>query len=271
MINKGWFAFAVYFLLTCVLLTGALVYDFNPYLFYQPGFRIIGGAYRILSRTASTAAEMVSSRNRLVDELQDLRSEHKRLRRQVEELKFYREDSRDLRRQLDLPSSPVGFPLAVQAVSQNLSMLERSLYLNKGYRQGLREGQPLLEVRGDSWVLRGKLQRVYSDHSLAIIAGDPRFTVGVRIEGIPDRQFVLKGSVPGKMVVEEFPEVLEVERGARVYSAQASLIAPPDVFLGRVKEVVEEEKVDQAGKRLVVEAPPLESLPSFGWVLIEHD
>jgi len=271
-IYKGWFAFGIYFLLTCLLLTGALVYDFNPYLFYQPGFRIVAGGYRMLGQTVGTAVDALRSRGRLMSELQDLRGEREQLARSVEELTVYREDSRQLRRQLELPPVPSGFPVAVESVSQNLSLLERTTYLNKGYRQGLREGQPLLEVGSDNnWLLRGKLKRVYADHSLAVISGDPRFTVGVKIEGIPDRQFVLKGSGSGDMVVEEFPEVLEVEPGARVYSAQASLIAPPDVLVGRVREVVEVDAADRAGKNLFVEAPPLENLPSFGWVLVGHD
>lgn len=271
MSRKDFFLFSLYSIFALFLLWGSLSHDVSPYGFYRPGWKYVKGFYRKSVGTAADLRRFFISRRRLTHRLDKLSGRHDELERRLQKLKLLKYQNKRFRKQLDLPPSPRGHLRAAQAFSQNFTGLERTMRINRGYHSGVQEGHPVLEMVNDTLVLRGKVYQVFAEHSLVVLPGDPRFKVGVKIESVPGRQFVLEGQGHRQLVIENFPSVLEVNPGDRVYTASASLIAPRDILVGKIGNVLREDDAARIGNQLRLAPVAYETFPRLVWVLIWND
>ncbi len=268
---KGYMSFMLYFLLVFLLFFGGVSRAFHPYGFYEPGLSFIARVHRRAGEFLRSAQILLADRRAVLEELRRTEEERLIFERRFREQQLKVVDNLQLQKSLQLPPAPSGRLLPVRTIGGNLSGLERTVRIDGGEAQGFKPGAPLLEFVGDTWVLRGKIQRVFSGHSLVILTDDPRFTIGARLDGVADREFVLEGHGYRKLVIDNFPEVLEATPGDRVYVARASLIAPAGVVIGSVTGRGGTEQQVVSGKRLFVSPPPYASFPELGWVLIRDD
>ncbi len=268
MARKDYLFFVAYFIVTLLIVWGNITYGFSPYRFYQPGWDRFQLFYSKTTKLIAHTKRFFVSRLQLVNRIQALEKEKKQLKKRVQQLKFLDTRIYELKKQLQLPDSPGGKLVAGKAINQNLTGLERTYRINRGYNHGLQAGDPVLEVINDTFVLRGEIHHTFKNHSLVILPGDPRFKIGVKIDSVGGRQFILEGEGYRRLVIDNFPAVLSVKPGERVYTAEASLIAPQNIYVGKIKKIIKGGGGSLTGNKLIVQAPPLEGVPRIFWVLL---
>ena len=268
MSQKTWLSYLLYFLLVAGLLMFETACGVAPHHYFQPAVRYIYATYNFTIDTADSLYQSFADRRLLLEKLdrfEDLKTEYHRLKTDKNRL---RADNRRLRRQLDLPAPGFGRLVAAEVIQKNLSGWEQVIRLNKGYNSGLQAGGAVFRTRGDSWILQGRIHGVNSTTSKVILSTDPRFKIGAKIEGIPDRQFVLQGEGHRKLKISNFPEYLSLSSGQKVYSASGSSFAPSRLLVGYVEEI--KSVSDFRPVREVLVTPvKYEQFPSLLWVLID--
>ncbi len=264
-------AWGLFFVFALFLFIGGLTGDFQLHQMHEPGIKIISNLYRGTSNLLRSGRSLFVRQLGLVDQIEQLQSERRMLEQQLWQLQYELAGLVHQQRNFFPPVSATGRLVPVRSISHNLTGLERSVRIDAGREAGLKVGDPLFEITPDSWILRGKIYRLYSDHSLAILTDDPRFVVGVRIADQLDREFVMEGRGYQQLTINNYPEVLPAREGDRVYTARASSIAPPDVYIGRIVDRQSTGKALQTADVLRVEPPDFTSFPDFAWVLVDND
>lgn len=262
--------YVVYFLMVVLVasthwMPGLAVYDYTEF-FLGGVFR----AYGSLEESVRDVTGYFTSRERLLERVRTLERDNRRLRRRLYRARSARRSREALRRYLRLPPAPSGELLPAEVLAVNLTGWERTLRLNRGRAGGARSGQPVLALSGDSWVLRGEILSVSDQGSVVLLASDPRFRVGVRIQGVPDRQFVARGWGERGLRVDHFPEVISVEPGARVVAANVSTVAPGGLTVGTVRGPVE-SRPSRVGRRLRIAPPPITGSAGPVWLLVTDE
>lgn len=221
--------------------------------------------YEISTSTLTTTVQYFDSRSELIRKIKRYRNENRRLRRRVYRGEAAIRENKELRRFLDLPEAK-GFAIKpAEILQRNLSGWEQTLRINRGSNEGLEADQLAVQLQGDSWVVRGKVFTAAADHSVIILSSDPRFKIGVQLEGVLGRQFVAKGWGHRGLRIENFPPFLSVQRGVQVYSAPSSTIAPRQFSVGRVTHVKSTNE-DEIGRRVKIN-PPHYTESNLIWVV----
>lgn len=258
-----------YFLLSILLLSTQWYWGLSPRIYVEPILEPLYDIYEISSKTANESLLFLNSRKALINRLEEANRENRRLKRKVYQGKAAKRENAELREYLDLPNATEFSLLPAEVLANHLSGWERTFRINQGSSNGLKTDQLALDIRGDTWVVRGEVFSTSRDHSVVVLSSDPRFKIGVRIEGILGRQFVARGWGFSGLRIENFPPFLNVPSGASVYTASDSVIAPEDLYLGKVKNVQKKSK-NQVGRRIQISPPEL-SNRNLVWIVTQHE
>lgn len=265
MTRREFFSYCLYFLLCAFLLTTQWFWDFSPRTYLDPLLDPVYDVYEGSVETVGRSVDYFRERSRLVNRLDSLRSENQQLRREVYRGRAALRENRQLRNYLELPTNERFSVKPAEVIQRNMSGWEQTLRVNQGTDNGIRTDQLVLQVKGDSWIVRGRVFSTSPDHSVVILSSDPRFKIGVRVEGILGRQFVARGWGYRGLRIENFPPFLSVDGSARVYTAPGSVIAPRQFYVGRVSGV-QENKENQVGRRIQI-TPPERTNEGLIWVV----
>ncbi len=264
--------YAVYFTVALLLILSRTLGGISLNVSVQPFVLPVYGVFEVTGGWIRGGVRYLESREMLLERLEGTKRENRRLRQKLHGLEQLRRENRTLRSQLNLPGKKPGTYVSAEVLYTDLSKFERTLALNKGYESGIQKGDPVLEVLGDTWVMRGQVISVSANQSVVILSSDPRFKIGVRIESITDRQFVVRGWGWRGLRIEQFPSILEEPTGRRVWTAPASTLAPEGLFLGWVRGFRRgEQSYPQAGRRLLISPVDVDELPPLLWVLVHYD
>lgn len=256
MSGREFLSYCLYFLLCFLLLTTQWFWDFSPRTYVEPLLNPVYDVYEGSVETLGQSVVYFRSRSRLADRIESLREENRRLRREVYRGRAALRENRQLRQYLELPTHEQFSVKPAEVIQRNMSGWEQTLRVNQGTADGIESDQLVLQVQGDSWIVRGRVFSTSSNHSVIILSSDPRFKIGVRVEGILGRQFVARGWGYRGLRIENFPPFLSVDASARVYTAPGSVIAPRQFYVGRIAGVQEEQE-NQVGRRIQITPPKL--------------
>ena len=267
MSSRDWLYYLLYFLLVVGLLMFETAWGVAPHHYFQPAARYIYAAYDFSVSTADTIYENFVDRQHLLEELDRLRELENEYRRLQSEKNQIRTDNSRLRRQLQLPDPDFGHLVVAEVIQKNLSGWEQVVRVNKGYNSGLQSGTAVFRNHADSWILQGRIHGVDATTAKVILTTDPRFKIGAKVEGIPDRQFVLEGEGHRQLKIDNFPEYLSLSPGQKVYSAPGSTFAPPRLLIGYVEEVLAGSEA-RPGREVLVKPAEYEQFPQLLWGLV---
>ena len=181
-----------------------------------------------------------------------LRSENNRLREQIQ-------SEMRLRKLLQLKTQ-VGGPVQIaEVVGRGPSPFLQALFINKGRKDGLVRGMPVLQVDG----LVGRLEKTSEHHAQVILLNDPSFAVDClsqrsRVRG------VWTGHPDGFCQIKYVSRNDDIQTGDTIITSGLDELFPKGVILGRVKRVVSQVK----GNFLFVEVSPLVNLGQIEEVLV---
>ena len=188
----------------------------------------------------------------LKKQVAQLRSENNRLREQIQ-------SEMRLRKLLQLKTQ-VGGPVQIaEVVGRGPSPFLQALFINKGRKDGLVRGMPVLQADG----LVGRLEKTSDHHAQVILLNDPSFAVDClsqrsRVRG------VWTGHPDGFCQIKYVSRNDDIQTGDTIITSGLDELFPKGITLGRVKRVVSQVK----GNFLFVEVSPLVNLGQIEEVLV---
>jgi rod shape-determining protein MreC len=176
--------------------------------------------------------------------LRGVRAENRDLKQQIERLRLEQvrlsedaEQARRLQLLLAFKEKFISKTLAAQVIGSSGSEKSRSIYIDKGSRDGVEPDQAVITGQG----IVGKVLSVYGSTSLVLLINDQSSGVGVILEK-SRLQGVLRGSATGQVMVEKILNDETVQPGERVLTSGGDQIFPKGLDVGTVSKVNQGKK-----------------------------
>ena len=186
----------------------------------------------------------------LKDKLQQLQLEQVRLQQDAVQ-------ARRLQSLLGFKEQFIDQTVAAQVIGSSGSEQSRVVYLDKGSKDGIKEGMPVISAEG----IVGKVILVQSRVSQVLLINDQTSGVGTILEQ-SRLQGVLKGRASGELVLDKVMSEEDVKTGERVLTSGGDQIFPKGLPVGTIGEV------KRGGEFLQVQVKPAAALNHLEEVLV---
>jgi rod shape-determining protein MreC len=186
----------------------------------------------------------------LKEELQKLQLEQVRLQQDAVQ-------ARRLQSLLGFKEQFIDQTIAAQVIGSSGSEQSRVVYLDKGSKDGVKEGMPVISAEG----IVGKVILVQSSVSQVLLINDQTSGVGTILEH-SRLQGVLKGKASGELVLDKVMSEEDVKTGERVLTSGGDQIFPKGLPVGTIGEV------KRGGEFLQVQVKPAAALNHLEEVLV---
>jgi len=171
--------------------------------------------------------------------LRGVRQENRDLKAQIEQLRLDQvrlnqdaSQARRLQALLGFKEQSILATLPAQVVGSSGSEQSRSLYLDKGERDGLRKGMAVITAEG----VVGKVLQVYPHTAQVLLINDQSSGLGAIVERLR-AQGIVRGSPAGETLLEKIMADEEVQPGDRIITTGGDGIFPKGLLVGTVIKV----------------------------------
>src|ERR1035438_4804288 len=171
--------------------------------------------------------------------LRGVRAENRELKREIERMRLEQarisqdaDQARRLQALLAFKEQFISQTMAAQVIGSSGSELSRSVYIDKGERDGIKPDMAVISKDG----IVGKILRVYRSTSLVLLIDDQTSGVG----SILDKsrlQGILRGMSSGEVVLEKVMSDETVPIGEQVLTSGGDGIFPKGLPVGTVTKV----------------------------------
>lgn len=186
----------------------------------------------------------------LKDKLQQLQLEQVRLQQDAVQ-------ARRLQSLLGFKEQFIDQTVAAQVIGSSGSEQSRVVYLDKGLKDGIKQGMPVISAEG----IVGKVILAQSNVSQVLLINDQTSGVGTILEQ-SRLQGVLKGRASGELVLDKVMSEEDVKTGERVLTSGGDQIFPKGLPVGTIGEV------KRGGEFLHVQVKPAAALNHLEEVLV---
>jgi len=171
--------------------------------------------------------------------LRGVRAENRSLKQQIERMSLEQvrmsqdaDQARRLQALLAFKEQFISQTMAAQVIGSSGSELSRSVYIDKGERDGIKPDMAVITSDG----IVGKVLRVYGSTSLALLINDQTSGVGALLDKTR-LQGILRGTPSGEVVLEKVMSDETVPAGEMVLTSGGDGIFPKGLLVGRVTKV----------------------------------
>jgi len=171
--------------------------------------------------------------------LRGVRQENRDLKQQIERLRIEQvrlnqdaEQARRLQALLGFREQFISKTMAAQVIGSSGSEQSRSIYIDKGSRDGIKPDMAVITAEG----VVGKVLRVFKTTSQVLLVNDQTSGVGAILEK-SRLQGVLRGTPLGEVVLEKVMSDETVQPGERVLTSGGDQIFPKGLPVGTVTKV----------------------------------
>jgi rod shape-determining protein MreC len=171
--------------------------------------------------------------------LRGVRAENRSLKAQVEQMSLERvrmsqdaDQARRLQALLAFKEQFISATMAAQVIGSSGSELSRSVYIDKGERDGIKPDMAVITADG----IVGKVLRVYGSTALVLLIDDQTSGVGALLDKTR-LQGILRGTPSGEVVLEKVMSDETVPAGEMVLTSGGDGIFPKGLLVGRVTKV----------------------------------
>jgi rod shape-determining protein MreC len=173
--------------------------------------------------------------------LRGVRAENRELKQQIEQMRLEQvrlsedaEQARRLQLLLGFKEKFIAKTVAAQVIGSSGSEQSRSVYIDKGFADGVKPDQAVITADG----IVGKVIDAYQEHTLqhtakVLLVNDQSSGVGVILEK-SRLQGILKGTRSGELAVEKILSDESVSPGERVLTSGGDQIFPKGLYVGTV-------------------------------------
>jgi len=228
--------------------------------------KIVMEAAEPVQKMFSTSVEAVENAWRRYIHLVALEEENRKLNRTInvlrEELNLYKEGNLEAQRLKKLLSLQDTYPhrfIASRVIGKELSMISKTLWIDKGEKDGLVSGMPVLVSPG----LIGRLTDVTWHSSKVLLLVDENSNVDVLIQRTRV-QGIARGAGSRGCVLRYVPKIQDVKAGDVVVTSGLSNLFPKGLLVGKVSYV---NRVD-AGLFSKIYVAPFADLASVEEVMV---
>ena len=165
-------------------------------------------------------------------ENRELKAEIERLRLQQVRLTEDAEQARRLQALLAFKEQFISQTVAAQVIGSSGSEQSRSVYIDKGTREGIKPDMAVITADG----VVGKVLRVFHSTSLVLLIDDQSSGVGALLEK-SRVQGVLKGTPSGEVILEKVTSDELVQAGEPVLTSGGDRIFPKGLRVGTVSKI----------------------------------
>jgi rod shape-determining protein MreC len=171
--------------------------------------------------------------------LRGVRAENRTLKAQIERMSLEQvrmsqdaDQARRLQALLAFKEQFISQTMAAQVIGSSGSELSRSVYIDKGERDGIKPDMAVITADG----IVGKVLRVYGSTSLVLLIDDQTSGVGALLDKTR-LQGILRGTPSGEVVLEKVMSDETVPAGEMVLTSGGDGIFPKGLLVGRVTKV----------------------------------
>src|SRR5580704_3033078 len=171
--------------------------------------------------------------------LRGVRAENRNLKAQIEQMRLEQvrmsqdaDQARRLQALLAFKEQFISQTMAAQVIGGSGSELSRSVYIDKGYNDGVKTDMAV--ITGDGVV--GKVLRTYRTSSLVLLIDDQTSGVGAILDKTR-LQGIMRGTSSGEVVLEKVMSDETVPPGELVLTSGGDGIFPKGLVVGRVTKV----------------------------------
>src|SRR5882762_7891393 len=171
--------------------------------------------------------------------LRGVRQENRDLKAQIEQLRLEQvrlsqdaSQARRLQALLGFKEQSILATLPAQVVGSSGSEQSRSLYLDKGERDGLRKDMAVITADG----VVGKILQAYPHTAQVLLINDQSSGLGAIVERLR-AQGIVRGSPAGETMLEKIMADEEVQPGDRIITTGGDGIFPKGMLVGTVIKV----------------------------------
>lgn len=171
--------------------------------------------------------------------LRGVRQENRELKQQIERLRIEQvrlnqdaEQAHRLQALLGFREQFISKTMAAQVIGSSGSEQSRSIYIDKGSRDGIKQDMAVITAEG----VVGKVLRVFKTTSQVLLVNDQTSGVGAILEKTR-LQGVLRGTPLGEVVLEKVMSDETVAPGERVLTSGGDQIFPKGLPVGTVTKV----------------------------------
>jgi rod shape-determining protein MreC len=171
--------------------------------------------------------------------LRGVRAENRELKRQIEQMRLEQarimqdaDQAHRLQALLGFKEQFIARTVAAQVIGGTGSELSRSIYIDKGDRDGIKPDMAVLTRDG----IVGKVYRVYHSVSLVLLIDDQTSGVGSILEK-SRLQGILRGTSSGEVVLEKVMSDETVPEGEQVLTSGGDGVFPKGLAVGTVTKV----------------------------------
>jgi rod shape-determining protein MreC len=168
--------------------------------------------------------------------LRGVRAENRSLKAQIEQMRLEQvrmsqdaDQARRLQALLAFKEQFISQTMAAQVIGGSGSELSRSIYIDKGYNDGVKTDMAVITSDG----IVGKVLRVYRSTSLVLMIDDQTSGVGAILDKTR-LQGILRGTASGEVVLEKVMSDETVSPGELVLTSGGDGIFPKGLLVGRV-------------------------------------
>jgi len=228
--------------------------------------RIVMEAAEPVQKMFSASVEAVENAWRRYIHLVGLEEENRKLNKTInalqEELNLYKEGNLEAQRLKKLLSLQDTYPhrfFAARVIGKELSMISKTLWIDKGEKDGLMSGMPVLVSPG----LLGRLTDISWHSSKVLLLVDENSNVDVLIQRTRV-QGIARGAGSRGCVLRYVPKIQDVKAGDVVVTSGLSNLFPKGLLVGKVSYV---NRVD-AGLFSKIYVAPFADLASVEEVMV---
>jgi len=178
-------------------------------------------------------ASVLHSYQHLLMENESLKTDQLKLQAKVQRLAAIESENRALRAMLRSSGNVQGRVLIAHLLAIDSDPFVRQLTLNRGHRDGLYRGQPVL----DAWGLVGQVMAVNPFTSHVLLVNDPRSGVPVQVVRNGVRAIAVGDAATGGLRLVNVPQTADILPGDQLITSGLGENFPPGYPVGRVQEV----------------------------------
>jgi len=168
----------------------------------------------------------------LKEENRQLEEEIRRLKQENADLKESTQTLERLQRLLLLKAKVPGAMIAAEVVAYSPSPWFRTIVINKGQRDGVRKGFPVVTLEG----VVGKVTKVSSSSSVVLLVIDRNSAVDCLVQRTRQRG-ILEGEGEGRCYLRYVPRTEEIQVGDHIVTSGLEGIFPKGLSMGEVAKV----------------------------------
>jgi len=201
--------------------------------FFQKGFT---GLFQWFGDTAGSIRQLRAAR----EELQAANTRLEQFDQETREVLELRRQNAALKEQLDFAQTLPPERIAAEVIARDSDNLFSTITINKGSRQGVQRGMPVVAWQGDIEGLVGKVVAVGPGASEVLPLYDPQCIVSARVDTTRDEGLVTgQGKDRGTLVMNYVKKIAKdkISYGDLVVTSGLGGLYPKGINIGRIRDI----------------------------------